>query len=56
LYEEAVHAVEEEGLVPHMGNHYDVLAKLVAATGNVERARELARKAKEEREGFEGNF
>lgn len=54
LYAEAVDAVREEGLVPHLGGHYQVLGQLWAAAGEVERGREWVRRGKVETEGFEG--
>ncbi|KAH6622625.1 hypothetical protein F5144DRAFT_538050 [Chaetomium tenue] len=54
LYGEAVDAVREEGLVPHLGGHYQVLGQLWAAAGEVERGREWVRRGKVETEGFEG--
>jgi len=53
LYKEAVDAVEEEGLVPHMGNHYQVLGQLWAAVGDVEKGREWVKRGKEETAAFE---
>ncbi|KAK4032175.1 SET domain-containing protein 5 [Parachaetomium inaequale] len=54
LYAEAVDAVREEGLVPHLGGHYEVLGRLWGASGEVERGREWVRRGREETEGFEG--
>ncbi|KAL1842475.1 hypothetical protein VTJ49DRAFT_5212 [Mycothermus thermophilus] len=53
LYGELVEAVEEEGIVPHMGDHHEALGRLVAAAGDVEKAREWLRRGREEREEFE---
>lgn len=54
LYSEAVDAVREEGLVPHLGGHYQVLGQLWAAAGDLVKGREWVRRGKEETEGFEG--
>ncbi|KAH6848097.1 hypothetical protein B0I37DRAFT_310334 [Chaetomium sp. MPI-CAGE-AT-0009] len=54
LYSEAVDAVREEGLVPHLGGHYQVLGQLWAAAGELERGREWVRRGREETEGYEG--
>ena len=55
LYEEAVNAVkEEEGLVPHLGGHYEVLGRLLVAAGEGKRGREVLGLAERERRGWEG--
>ncbi|KAK4141698.1 SET domain-containing protein 5 [Dichotomopilus funicola] len=53
LYSEAVEAVDEEGLVPHLGGHYEVLGRLWGAAGEVEKGREWAQRGREETEMFE---
>ncbi|KAH6621604.1 hypothetical protein B0J18DRAFT_399699 [Chaetomium sp. MPI-SDFR-AT-0129] len=53
LYSEAVAAVDEEGLVPHLGGHYEVLGRLWGAAGEVEKGREWAQRGREETEMFE---
>ncbi|KAK3904118.1 SET domain-containing protein 5 [Staphylotrichum tortipilum] len=54
MYEEVVHAAErEEGLVPHMGGHYEVLGRLWIAAGEGERGVGWVRRGREEERGFE---
>ncbi|KAK3293646.1 uncharacterized protein B0H64DRAFT_477154 [Chaetomium fimeti] len=48
LYAEAVDAVKEEGLVPHLGGHYQVLGQLWAAAGDLEKGKEWVRRGREE--------
>lgn len=52
LYTEVVEAVEEEGLVPHMGGHYDVLGRLWAAAGDARKGGEWVKRGRLEEEGF----
>lgn len=54
LYHEVVDAVRDEGLVPHLGAHYEVLARLYAAAGDVREAVEWLRRAEREVSGFKG--
>ncbi|KAL2185628.1 hypothetical protein L209DRAFT_689892 [Thermothelomyces heterothallicus CBS 203.75] len=53
LYAEAVDAVREEGLVPHLGGHYQVLGQLWAAAGVVEKGREWMKRGRQETAAFE---
>ncbi|KXX78306.1 SET domain-containing protein 5 [Madurella mycetomatis] len=56
MYEEVVEAVKEEGLVPHLGAHYEVLGRLYLAAGDKKKGVDLVRKGVEESRGFEGVF
>ncbi|GAB1312708.1 SET domain-containing protein 5 [Madurella fahalii] len=56
MYEEVVDAVREEGLVPHLGAHYEVLGRLYLAAGDQRKGVELVKKGVEEGRGFEGVF
>ncbi|KAK0706096.1 hypothetical protein B0T26DRAFT_679823 [Lasiosphaeria miniovina] len=47
-----VAAVAEEKLVPHLGDHFDVMARLCLAAGDAEGAAKYARKAIAELKGF----
>ncbi|KAK3370927.1 hypothetical protein B0T24DRAFT_594799 [Lasiosphaeria ovina] len=47
-----VAAVAEEKLVPHLGDHFDVMARLCLAAGDAEGAAKYARKAIAEMKGF----
>ncbi|KAK4121889.1 SET domain-containing protein [Parathielavia appendiculata] len=53
LYAEVVDAVKAEGLVPHLGGHYDVLGRLWAAAGEVEKGKGWILKGRKEEEGYE---
>jgi hypothetical protein len=53
MYGEVVDAVKMEGLVPHLGGHYEVLGRLWAAAGEVERGKGWLLKGRREEEGFE---
>jgi hypothetical protein len=56
LYSEVVDAVREEGLVPHLGAHYEVLGRLYIAAGDTKKGAEMVRSAVDEGKGFEGVF
>lgn len=56
MYEEVVDAVREEGLVPHLGAHYEVLGRLYLAAGDKRKGVDLVKKGVEESRGFEGVF
>ncbi|KAL2265848.1 hypothetical protein VTJ83DRAFT_6948 [Remersonia thermophila] len=53
VYAELVETVEEEALVPHMGDHYEALGRLVAVAGDLEKGKEWLRRGKQEREEYE---
>jgi hypothetical protein len=53
LYGEVVEAVRLEGLVPHLGGHYDVLGRLWAAAGELEKGKRWLLEGRREEEGFE---
>jgi hypothetical protein len=38
-------AIEDEGLAPHMGDYYEVMTRLYAATGDMKNAKKYARLA-----------
>ncbi|KAL2020097.1 hypothetical protein VTK56DRAFT_8901 [Thermocarpiscus australiensis] len=45
LYEQVVDAVREEGMMSHMGEHYEALARLCAAAGDARKTAERVRRA-----------
>jgi len=53
MYEEVVQAIKEEGLMPHMGEHYEILGGLLVGAGEVKRGNEMIRLAREERRKWE---
>ncbi|KAK4108499.1 SET domain-containing protein, partial [Canariomyces notabilis] len=53
LYSEVADAVREEGLVPHLGAHYEVLGRLYIAAGDTKKGAEMVRRAVDEGKGFE---
>jgi hypothetical protein len=52
LYTEVVEAVKEEGLVPHLGGHYEVLGRLWAAFGDAKKGGEWVKRGRLEEEAF----
>ncbi|KAM7183375.1 hypothetical protein V8F20_012643 [Naviculisporaceae sp. PSN 640] len=57
LNEEMVDLIHTEGLVPHRGEHWEVMARLYLANGNaVKEARKYLRKAIKEMEEFGGSW
>lgn len=54
MYERVVEAVKEEGLVPHLGAHYEVLGRLYIAAGQKRKGVEMVRRGVEEERAFGG--
>lgn len=48
VHREMMDVIEEEALAPHMGDYYEVMARLLAGTKNIKEAKKYARLAIEE--------
>lgn len=48
LHHEMMETIEEENLAPHMGDYYEVMTRLLAATKDMKQAKKYARLAIDE--------